>query len=96
MLYIYIYFHIPMKNIIKLSSLIAYVITIASNKQRLKHNNLTLICGEKLKEAHEHFKSLMGKTWSPNANPHMVVIKDYYQVTIIDENMYWIKLTRLM
>ena len=33
---------------------------VALNKQRQEHNNLVLMCREKLKGAHERFKSLVG------------------------------------
>ena len=90
-----------MRKSLNIFSSIACSLMIASNKQRQKHNNLALICTTKLKEAHEHFKSLMSINLEPKCKVtlkrmNLVVIEDYYHVTTINENMYWMKLIHLL
>ena len=81
-------------------SSIAFKSTIASNKQRQKHNNLASIESANLKGAHERSKSL--QFVKPRTQMHIltrmnkVVIEDFYHMTTMDEDVNWMKLTHLL
>ena len=94
-----------MRKSLNICSSIACNTTIASNKQKQEPTNLTLVCRAQLKEAHEHLKSLVDKKknkfktrtqMQTLTRMDRVVIKNYYHITTMDENVCWMKLTHLL
>ena len=74
--------------------------TIASNKQRQEHNNLATMRRAKLKGARKHSKSLqIQKPWTQMqtlTRMNKAVIKDYYHMTTMYENVNWMEVTHLL
>jgi hypothetical protein len=72
---------------------------IASNKQRQGQNKLATIQKANLKRAHELSKNLyfvQPRIQIENlTRMEMVVIEDYYHMTLMGEIMNWIKITHL-
>ena len=89
-----------MRKLLNKFSFIACNSTIPSNKQRQEHNNLVAIQKTKLKGAHECSKNLQfvkpRTQMQTLTKMDKVVIKDYYDMTIMKENVDWIKLTSIV
>ena len=77
-----------------------YNSTNTSNKQRQEHNSLALICGAKTQENPWALQEPHG--YNPKSQMQTltrldkVVIEDYYHMTIINENVYYMKLAHLL
>ena len=73
---------------------------IALNKQRQEHNKFSTIQKGKIKGAHEHSNNLeFVKPRTQMQTPirmDKVVIKDYYHMTTMDENVNWMELTHML
>jgi hypothetical protein len=90
-----IHLHFPMRT--SLNIFFHPLLYIASSKRRQDNNILALTCGWKRKGTHERFMGKNQKTqMHAQTRIDRVGIKDYYKMTLINENMYWMKPTHLL